>query len=246
MLKSGIVWVTLICSCSIPSFSQKTISEEDQQWLQYYNETRINDNLSFNFDGGIRFRNGVSDLRAALIRAGLGYRVYKPIWGISGIALFSFFENFGLNRLEIRPYQDFFANTELGKGMLRHRFRVEGRYFTNYNTAGQITGNEFYFRFRYGLNFLFPLVQLSKKNPDRKIFLNLADELFINAGTTIVYNMFDNNRVIAGFAFQENKNLRISLLYNFQFGQRNVPQAYNMTHVLWLTVNHRIVPKEKK
>lgn len=246
MRDSITVLIIFLFSPSITLFSQKTITEEDQQWLQYYNETVINPNLSFNFDGGIRFRNGFSDLRAALIRAGLGYRIYKPIWGISGVALFSFFENFGLNRLEIRPYQDFFANTGLGKGMLRHRFRVEGRYFTKYHPDGHKAGNEFYFRIRYGLNFLFPLVKLSKKNPERKLLLNLADEVFINVGPTIIYNMFDNNRAIAGLAFQEDQNLRISLLYNFQFGQRNAPGAYNMTHVLWLTVNHRLIPKSKK
>lgn len=243
MLKNLVIFLLLFGIIAIPAIAQKTITEEDQQWLQYYNETRINTNLSFNVDGGIRFRNGMSDFRAALLRVGMGYRVYKPLWGVSGVALFSFFENFGLSRLELRPYQDFLANSELGKGMLRHRFRVEGRYFTDYNTSGQITGNEFYFRLRYGLNFLFPLVKLSKKNPDRKLLLNLANEVFINAGPSIVYNMFDNNRVIAGLAFQENQNLRISLLYNFQFGQRNAPGAYQMTHILWLTVNHRIFGK---
>ena len=69
--------------------------------------------------------------------------------------------------------------------------------------------------------------------------LTFGDEVFINAGREIVYNFFDNNRLMLGPSVQFGKDFSIGLLFNHQFGQRNRPATVESSEILWLTVNQR-------
>jgi len=37
---------------------QKNVANGNQQWLQYYNETKLNDRWTLLFDGGYRWKDG--------------------------------------------------------------------------------------------------------------------------------------------------------------------------------------------
>ncbi len=70
--------------------------------------------------------------------------------------------------------------------------------------------------------------------------MNIGDEIFINAGKEIIYNRFDNNRILVGSTFQINKNLNLSFIYNYQLGQRNNKAAYEHSDIFWLGINQII------
>jgi hypothetical protein len=63
--------------------------------------------------------------------------------------------------------------------------------------------------------------------------------VFINAGRNIVYNTFDNNRLVIGPVVQWGPDLQVGLLYNHQYGHRNRPETYEDSDILWLTVTQR-------
>lgn len=239
--KIGILLFLLVCNQY--GFAQKIITNNNQQWFQYYNEAQVSKNIFINTDGGIRFRDGFSQLSTVLLRTGVGYKIYEDIRGSSGIALFTTLSKGSFSRIEIRPYQDFLIQKDYPKFSMRNRFRVEARYFRNLEVDSGAATENFNFRFRYSLNFQIPLITLSKTHLDRKLLLNIGDEIFINAGKQIVNNVFDNNRLILGLTYQENPNLKINLLYNYQFGQRSQPSTFEQSQIVWITVTHRILKK---
>ena len=46
-----------------------------------------------------------------------------------------------------------------------------------------------------------------------KIYMAVADEIFIGAGKNVGVNIFDQNRLFAGLGYKMNKNINIELSY---------------------------------
>jgi hypothetical protein len=68
----------------------------------------------------------------------------------------------------------------------------------------------------------------------------------VNAGKDIKYNMFDNNRLIAGTTFQWSSNLNFALFYIYQYGQRNAQATYEASDILFISVTQKIALNKKK
>jgi len=214
-------------------FGQKTITRNEQLWLQYYNQIKLSDKFSLLSDFGVRTKTGVSNWYQITSRIGLNYNINKSIKGVSGFALFTTFKENIASTIELRPYQEFNITNQIGKIKIQNRLRLEYR---NFNTNGISSNN---FRLRYRLFCTYPLMSLSKNKPDSKLLLNFGDELFINFGKSIIYNTLDNNRLLLGLGFQFNNALTCSITYNYQYGRRG-KQLYEQSDILWITVNHKI------
>lgn len=232
---------------SITSYkAQKTVSNNNQQWLQYYHQLKLSEKYTIATDLSLRRINTFNDWSQTTFRTGLGYPIAKKIQGVTGIACFAFYTSNTPSKIEFRPYQEVNTTIVYKKISIQHRLRAEARYFRKISDGVITSTSNFNFRFRYKLNFAIPLVKLSETKPDKKIFLNIGDELFINAGREIVYNTIDNNRLLIGTTFQVNLNLSFSFTYNYQFGQRNKPDTYEHSDVFWLTINHKMALKHKQ
>lgn len=217
-------------------FAQKTVSHENQQWLQYYNETKFNKHWSLLADGGFRWKDGFDESFQFLVRAGVGYTVNNSVKISSGLAYFGHYNDNTLYRVEFRPHQDITLKTNFNNIKLSQRLRIEERFFTLLDDHT----NSFNVRFRYSISVNLPLFQLSKNNPDTMFLLVVGDEIFINAGKDIVYNVFDRNRLIISPTFQLNKNLSISPTWNNQYAATTSQGLYKHTQVFWLQVRHNI------
>jgi hypothetical protein len=64
--------------------------------------------------------------------------------------------------------------------------------------------------------------------------------LLLNAGKEIVYNIFDQNRLLVGPVFQLNKNLGFILLYQGRFRALNLPARYHYDHIFWFGLRHQL------
>ena len=76
--------------------------------------------------------------------------------------------------------------------------------------------------------------------------LNVGDEVFFNAGKNIVYNIFDQNRILVSPTVQFNKNFAVSLTYNYQFAATSTAATFNRTNVVWLQVKQKFNAQHKK
>lgn len=212
--------------------------------MQYYNQTKVTDRFSLMTDGGFRWSDGKRLLYIA--RTGLGYQLKSETKITAGIASTGAYDDSGLIKFEIRPYQDIAFSMKVGKIQTQHRFRVEERFFKNVVNGEIIGGHDFNFRFRYQIGATIHLLNLSVKNENRQLLLNVSDEIFINGGNEILYNIFDKNRLVIGPILQLRKNLNVGLIYNFQFAQLNAPAAYTHDNVVWLTVRHQMDTSTKQ
>ena len=145
-----------------------------------------------------------------------------------------------INRMEYRPYQDFLIRNRLGKIELNHRYRMEQRFFQFLSESKVQDKANFIFRLRYALNLNIPVITFSSDEHHRRIFFNVADEVFFNAGKNIVYNLFDQNRFTLGPFFQMNRHLIFSFTWNSQYGTTSSPGLFRSSDAFWLQVRHQV------
>jgi hypothetical protein len=165
----------------------------------------------------------------------------------AGFAHLGFYTSEKLSKVEYRPYEEVAITETYGNLGMLHRFRIEERYFKNVLDGDIQPGHTFNFRFRYQCMLNFKILKLSSLNPDKVLSINLGDEIFINAGKKVVYNVFDQNRFLVGPSIFFSKDLSIGLTYNSQFAALNAPNSYNHTGVLWLIIRQNLdLTKHKK
>lgn len=140
---------------------------------------------------------------------------------------------------ELRPYQEFQYRQTLGKGWsLRHRYIIEERFFRKTENGKLAKGYDFNWRFRYQIGADYDLFKLKKT--EQRVRLRFFDEVMVNAGTRIVSNMFDQNRLYAGFLIPFTKKMSFELGYMHWYQQRSSGNQYFNRHILRLGINHQI------
>ncbi len=225
----------LVSLASTPVVAQKKISHSVQFWMQSYQEAKINEKWTALLDGGIRW-NDTFSMSAYIVRGGVGFQLSPKTRVAGGFAHMGSRENKRTNRYEYRPYQELSHQGTWGKARINHRLRVEERIFEN-----RLDGlNNTVFRFRYAILFGFPLANLSSKNPDRKLILNIGDEIFLNAGPEHAHQTFDQNRLVISPTLQWNKDLSIALVYNSQLASTDYPDRFLLSHVAWLQTRYNL------
>ncbi len=153
-----------------------------------------------------------------------------------GVAHLGFYAGDSLNRVEWRPYVGLVINNKYPGFKLQHRARIEYRSFKTLGT-GDMSWN---IRYRYRMFMNIPLLKLSSENKSMALSWNMGDEIFINGGSNVVYNLFNQNRLLLGPALQVNKSLTLSLTYTAEYGSRNSPANYRYSNIIWLGIKHKL------
>lgn len=216
----------------------KDISHGNQQWFQYYNQLTLSKKWSISSDFGIRFKNEFSSLSQHIMRTGVNFHLDKQVTAGLGFAQLGSYQNRKPQLLEFRPFQELDLKQSTGFFHLHHRFRVEERFFKSTDHAEAST-EAFNFRFRYRFIANIPLIKFSGKAP-KTLFLHAGDEIFLNAGKEISHNVFDQNRVLLGPAFQFDDRLTATFTYQHQFSSSSSPNHYRQTNVFWFGLKHKI------
>lgn len=237
--KKTIIFLLIGVSIST-SAQQKTINRSNQQWLQYYAQMKLSEKWTLLADGGYRATDNFRETVQYIARAGLDYTINPSIHVSAGFANLGFYSSGKENKIEFRPYEELLIKNTFKKFDITHRLRVEERFFNPVINGNFKSPGTFNFRFRYFFMASIPLFNLSKKNVEEKILLNIGDEIFLNAGHEIVYNVFDQNRFIISPTLQFRKSFSVSFTWNSQFASTNTPATYNYTSVAWLQVRHKI------
>ncbi len=241
MKKSIAIILIFLISISSNAWAQeKKVKRSSQQWIQYYGQAKIANKWTWSADGGFRWNTLFNNPYQYIVRTGLSYQLNSTMKVSAGFAHLGFYTSEKLSKVEYRPYQEFAINDKYKNLGILHRFRIEERYFKNVVDGDIQQGHNFNFRFRYQCMLNFKILKLSSVNPDKAIVINLGDEIFINAGKKVVYNVFDQNRFLIGPSISFSKNFSIGLTYNSQFAALNVSNSYNHTDVLWLTIRQNL------
>src|SRR5690606_29992097 len=106
------------------------------------------------------------------------------------------------NQLELRPQLELAYKQQISETFaISHRYWSEFRYF-------EPEGEKLYYsnvRMRYKIELQY--------RPIKKITLKAYDEIFINIGKDVVYNVFDQNRIGASIQYMPTTNLGFEVGY---------------------------------
>ena len=245
--------ISLILSCLIlalpRSYGQtptKQVTEREQFWLGYFNQTRLSDKFSVWLDVHAR-RNDFFDRWAqTIVRPGLTYHLSDHTRFTAGYAYISSWpasETEETVRPEHRPWQQINWSGRSKKLQTNQWVRLEERFNRNIANDKLQDGYHFNFRARYMIALMVPLKGdfIEPGVP----FLVLNDEVHVNFGKEILYNYFDQNRLFAGVGYPFAKNLNAQLGYMQVFQQLPAGNRYFKTHALRLFVFHTLDFRKK-
>lgn len=213
---------------------------QNQQWFQYYNQIQLSNKFFLVSDVGIRTKDNLKQVSQLLGRTSLSYSLNDQSSIALGFACFTSFKNDKMDKIEYRPFQEFMLKQKFHALKIQHRFRFEQRAFHSINNG---TDN-FNFRIRYRLYLTYPI--LSFGGEEKMVYGILADELFMNFGKEIIYNTFDQNRAIVGIGYSINKKFQINLTYVHQYAQKNFPNTFETTDLIWFGISHKIEKRNKE
>ena len=130
---------------------------------------------------------------------------------------------------EFRPQMEFLYKQDLHKNIaLTNRLWTEFRFFEQ-PTNGFKFGNT---RFRYKLEAEYKVTD--------KLKLKGYNEILLNAGKNITYNVFDQNRIGGSVTYKHDKNFSLELGYFNWYQPRSSGVDYFNRHIVRLTLHHSL------
>ncbi|MCU0434597.1 MAG: DUF2490 domain-containing protein [Bacteroidia bacterium] len=180
-----------------------------------------------------------------LLRAHLHRTWEKTGWEASA-GFCSFFHNPNLPDAavkltvpELRPHAEAACRHSFGRLSCEHRLRTEARFFHHVNAAGNALAEDYYFsafRFRYRLQFTYPLFRI---NNSHEVKLKLSNEYHLQAGGETGEPDFDQNRLYGGLSMAVTPSLTIDAGYMHWYQHRQPDVIFNRD-IIRFTVFHRI------
>lgn len=213
--KYSVLVLAFICHNTI-SCAQKNVQHQEQIWHGVYVNLPINKRLQIGSE--IQERHFVLPFKQQqfLIRNQVFYNVSKDAKVIFGSSHFKHGPSSpsaknGLTipewRLELGC-----SNRQVFKHfVVQHRYRWESRFYKHVDN-NQLSKQYIFshFRFRYQLGIDVPLI---KSDDLPFLSLKLREEIMFNIGESILYNVFDQNRLSMGLYVLLNKHLGLETTY---------------------------------
>ncbi len=206
--------IALVLFFSVSVYAQNQ-SRPNQygQWLVYTGDNKISKRIGIHSE--IQLRNYLVENTVAqsLVRTGINWYIDPLVMITAGYGFFytSPTRNYvnGSNVREHRIWQQVITRHKTRAIFMEHRYRLEQRFIHNItkNTDTYDT------RIRYRFQAIVPLYLLTPHL--RHFFASANNEVFINLGRKVSGQIFDRNRLYAGFGYQ------VSPKMNFQLGYMN-------------------------
>lgn len=144
---------------------------------------------------------------------------------------------------EHRGWQQVMLTHTVNRVRFQHRYRLENRWLERYNST--LLANEIIYvnRFRYRIQLTIPL-----NKPDMMpgtFFAVVNDEVWVNFGKQIRFNVFDQNRAYAGFGYQLNNACNVQLGYLHQLVFKSDGVRVENNHTLQASLFYNIDFRKK-
>jgi hypothetical protein len=214
-------------------------------WFMYFGNHKLSDNWGLHLEAQLRRADLVSDPAQLLLRAGIDYytKSGRLTFGGAFVETHPYGEFAVAHRFpEFRLWEQFLTTQSFGNVKLAHRFRLEQR-FIGSSTDGTMENGRYENRFRYMARITVPL------NGEAKTPLYVAgyDELMVNFGKEVAYNIFDQNRLYAALGIGMSPALKIELGYMYQIvvlrslseGRNRVENNHTLQVALFSTLPFR-------
>jgi len=196
----------------------RTSTTNDNAWLMYFGNHQWSSRWGIHAEVQWRRHNFLSDDQQLLLRTGADYHLKngsRITVGYAFIKTYPYGEFAVANAFpEHRLWQQFLTAQTLGKVKLTHRYRLEQRFIGNANT-GQLSNGRYENRMRY----MAKVVRNITAN-EHPLFVALYNEILINFGKEVGYNIFDQNRLYGALGFTISPQLKLEIGYLYQVVQQ--------------------------
>jgi hypothetical protein len=249
MKKLFLLFSVLFASIVLHAQTSKKVTDVQQLWFAYLNQTRFSNRWGAWTDLHLRTQADFTNkLSQSIVRVGLTYYLNDATKATLGYAYVNHFPAEGhedISRPEHRIWQQLQWHTKYPRTRLMQWFRLEERFrrkIANDSTLAE--GHNFNFRMRYNIFYEIPVT----KNPSEPFALSavLNDELHINFGKQVVYNYFDQNRFFVGLKFNINARDNVQLGYMNVFQQLPAGNTFRNTHAVRLFYSQNLDLRRKK
>ncbi len=224
-----------------PNGLEKEVTNRNQVWLGYFNQTRISEKFSGWLDLHARRTDFLDRWATTIIRPGLTYHLSEQVRLTVGYAYVSHWpaqETQRTIRPEHRLWQQINWGSKIHRTQLNQWVRLEERFNRNLQNDALQEGYQFNYRARYMITLLRPFK--GETVTPGVPFVVLNDEVHINFGKEILFNYFDQNRLFVGLGYPFRKNLNAQLGYMQVFQQLPAGNRFFNTHTLRLFVFHTL------
>lgn len=219
--------------CTISAFAQqqKEVKTQFQTWISENSTMRFSDHWGMIADFHVRRNNFVNEPGFYFIRFGANYWMknnFTTAFGYGHTWLAQKGKDGGyIYSNENRVYQQLQYISKIGNLSMLQRLRNEQRWQQKV-MGGEVTNDlRFTDRVRYLLSINFPVF----RNPKLPQLL-IVDELLIQFGKDIVYNIFDQNRFTLGIKQNLSKAWRFDLGYMLVYQEKYSGYQYDLNHTI--------------
>lgn len=213
MKKSAVVVILLLCSVSFTSAQSnaRVTAENFNSWFMYFGNHKFSDQLGWHAEIQLRRNDFVANPQQLLLRTGIDFYTKNNVrWTVG----YGFIQTYPYGDFAVpqdfpehRIWQQLLVGQSLGKVRLSHRYRLEQRMLGNAST-GKFEDGRYENRFRYMAK-----ATLNLTKSEKPIFLAVYDEIFINFGEEVGYNLFDQNRLYGALGFTLSSDLKLEVGY---------------------------------
>ncbi|ATL45703.1 hypothetical protein COR50_00190 [Chitinophaga caeni] len=209
---------------------QKVINHQQQTWFSINSTFRISKHFGAVGDIHVRRTDFLERPSFYFARAGAGYWVNDQLSFIMGYAhlwLAPTTPGYKTFADENRWYEQIAYSSKVGSVSILNRFRSEQRWREALQDDKSTGDFNFSNRFRYLISATIPV---SKKPLVPQI--SLANEVAVQFGKAIVYNVFDQFRAFAGIRQSLGRGWSYDLGYMLVYQQKSSGYQYDMNHTL--------------
>jgi hypothetical protein len=238
--------VVLLClmMVSVQLWAQRQVIHQNLYWVRYTNTIALNNpKLSVQFEAEGRRFFETSERHHFIMHSRLHYRV-TPQFNVAGGITYSRqstqfpFRDFNLVVPEIRLVQEANYNIPISRRVsIQQRLRIDNRFIRSNDGRILNEGYYFNFRFRFRLQGSFLLNKDLSKNAT---ILKVSNEVMVNAGSRIVYNIFDQNRIYLGVEKRFSKSISGEIGYLHWYQQTSAGDIFFNRNIIRTTLFHNI------
>ncbi|WP_375582733.1 DUF2490 domain-containing protein [Cyclobacterium xiamenense] len=227
------------------SLPEKEYNRQSGLWLGVYTKYKIGQKLFYYGEYHMRRRDRlVQNMAQIYLRFGLSYLINEKLEVTGGIVtpfywapedLYTSQEQIDKVINQFRFWQQFLFVQTMGRVKIYHQIRTEQRWKRDYLVGSPF---ELTHRMRYKITSYIPLNK--PKLQDKTLFFSGYNEIFIQAGKSIVYNYFEDNRLFLGLGYVINEKFQLQAGYMKSIQQRERGFDLNNRDIIRFSIYHNL------
>ncbi len=220
---------------------EKEVRSSNGVWLGFYTKYHFNDKWAYYGEYHVRMREGVDEMAQIYLRLGATYKIARYLDFTVGFVNPYYWapdpEVPNIDKVvpQYRAWEQAVLATPFDHIKVLHQLRLEQRYRRDFEKGSPFKLTH---RFRYKLTAYIPLNH--KDFGPHTLFLALYEEIFIQAGKTVVYNHLEDNRAFIGLGYNLSPALQIQAGYMNSFRHDGAPFRYESRNVIRFSVYHHL------